>query len=186
MKGGVAALLAAAHAMTREKVRPSIVVLLTADEEYASLGMARAVREVEADLAIVCEPTGLAVMPAHKGFVWVKAVFEGRAAHGSLPDEGIDAIRHGALFVSELDRYANALRGGSPHPLLGFGTIHAGTIAGGTAPSVYPDRCEVQLECRTLPGTGADVVLADIEAGVLVRRHRSPLTSFVARLTEVR
>jgi acetylornithine deacetylase len=122
----------------------------------------------------VCEPTELAVMPAHKGFVWVKAVFEGRAAHGSLPAEGIDAIRHAALFVTELDRYVNALRGERLHPLLGHGSIHTGTISGGTAPSVYPDRCEVQLECRTLPGTRDDAVLADIDAILHDVRMREP------------
>jgi acetylornithine deacetylase len=174
MKGGVAALLAAARRLALEGPRPHLVVLLTADEEHASLGMARAVREVEADLAVVCEPTSLAVMPAHKGFVWVKAVFEGRAAHGSLPSEGIDAIRHAALFVSELDRYANDLGRRSPHPLLGFGSIHTGTIAGGTAPSVYPDRCEVQLECRTMPGTTADEVLAELDALLDDVRRREP------------
>jgi acetylornithine deacetylase len=113
-------------------------------------------------------------MPAHKGFVWVKAVFEGRAAHGSLPAEGIDAIRHAALFVAELDRYAAALQRREPHPLLGFGSVHAGTIAGGTAPSVYPDRCEVQLECRTMPGTAAATVLAEIASILDDVRAREP------------
>ena len=174
MKGGVAALLAATRRLALEGPRPSLVVLLTADEEHASLGMDRAVREVHADLAVVCEPTSLAVMPAHKGFVWVKASFEGRAAHGSLPAEGVDAIRHAALFVSELDRYAAALGRRAPHPLLGFGSIHAGTIAGGTAPSVYPDRCEVQLECRTMPGTRPDTVRADLEAILDDVRKREP------------
>ena len=174
MKGGVAALLAAVNRLAREERRPHLVVLLTADEEHASLGMADAVKELQADLAVVCEPTELAVMPAHKGFVWVKAVFEGRAAHGSLPTEGIDAIRHAALFVAELDRYANALRRATPHPLLGFGSIHTGTIAGGTAPSIYADRCEVQLECRTLPGTRADAVLAEIETILREVRMREP------------
>jgi len=174
MKGGVASLLAAARRLALEGPRPDLVVLLTADEEHASLGMARAVREVDADLAVVCEPTSLAVMPAHKGFVWVTAVFEGRAAHGSLPSEGIDAIRHAALFVSELDRYAEALRRRPPHPLLGFGSIHTGTIAGGTAPSVYPDRCEVQLECRTMPDTRADEVLAELDQILDDVRQREP------------
>jgi acetylornithine deacetylase len=174
MKGGVAALLAAAHRLALRGPRPNLVVLLTADEEHASLGMDRAVGEVEADLAVVCEPTELAVMPAHKGFVWVTAGFEGRAAHGSLPAEGIDAIRHAALFVCELDRYAAALGGRAPHPLLGFGSIHVGTIAGGTAPSVYPDRCEVQLECRTMPGTGADTLLAELDAILDDVRKREP------------
>lgn len=165
MKGGVASLLAAAARLASRGPRPNLLVLLTADEEYASLGMEAFVRDgPAADLAVVCEPTGLAVMPAHKGFVWVKASFRGRAAHGSLPEEGIDAIRHAAVFISALDRYAAALRSRMPHPLLGYGSVHTGTIRGGSAPSVYPDQCEVQFECRTMPGIPADTVLADLEA----------------------
>jgi acetylornithine deacetylase len=175
MKGGVASLLAAAHRLVRRGPAPSLVVLLTADEEHASLGMEAAVARVTADLAVVCEPTELSVMPAHKGFVWVKATFEGRAAHGSLPDEGVDAIRHAALFVSELDRYGARLRGRDSHPLLGAPSVHVGTIAGGTVPSVYPDRCEVQLECRTMPGSSPGSVLdelAEILDAVRARESR--------------
>jgi acetylornithine deacetylase len=186
MKGGVASLLAAVRRLVHAGPTPNLVVLLTADEEHASLGMAAAVANVAADLAVVCEPTELAVMPAHKGFVWVKAAFEGRAAHGSLPEEGIDAIRHASLFVSELDRYSARLRERDPHPLLGAASIHAGTIKGGTAPSVYPDRCEVQLECRTMPGTSSDSVLADLteildDVRERERRMRASLEVTLAR-----
>ena len=73
------------------------MVGLTADEEHASLGMEALVRSgMRADAAVVCEPTSLAVMPAHKGFVWIEAAFRGRAAHGSRPHEGVDAIEHAA------------------------------------------------------------------------------------------
>jgi acetylornithine deacetylase len=164
MKGGVAALLAACHRLSRRGPRPDVVVALTADEEHASLGMDAYVRSgPPGDLAVVCEPTSLAVMPAHKGFVWVKASFQGRAAHGSLPEEGVDAIRHAALFVSALDRYTDVLQARARHPLLRYGSVHAGTIHGGVAPSVYPDHCEVQLECRTMPGTSPADVLAELE-----------------------
>jgi acetylornithine deacetylase len=186
MKGGVAALLSAVRRLVVEGPRPNLVVLLTADEEHASLGMEAGVREVEADLAVVCEPTELAVMPAHKGFVWTKAVFEGRAAHGSLPAEGIDAIRHAAHFVTELDRYTSELGRRAPHPLLGFGSIHAGTIAGGTAPSVYPERCEVQLECRTMPGDGPDTVLAELTEILEALRAREPAVTGAIEITLAR
>jgi acetylornithine deacetylase len=164
MKGGVAALLAAACRLAAGGPRPNLVVALTADEEHASLGMQAVVRDgPRADLAVVCEPTSLAVMPAHKGFVWVRATFLGRAAHGSRPDLGVDAIRHAALYVAALDRYVAELAVRPSHPLLGHGSLHAGTIAGGTAPSVYPDQCEVQLECRTMPDTPVDDVLAEMQ-----------------------
>ena len=164
MKGGLGALLAATSRLARGGPRPNLVVALTADEEHASLGMQAIVRDgPPADLAVVCEPTSLAVMPAHKGFVWVRATFRGRAAHGSRSELGVDAIRHAALYVAALDRYVDDLQARAAHPLLGHGSLHAGTITGGTAPSVYPDHCEVQLECRTLPGTRATVVMAEMQ-----------------------
>jgi acetylornithine deacetylase len=175
MKGGVAALLAAARALAHRGHGGTLVVALTADEEHASVGMQQLVDEgLRADAAVVCEPTGLAVMPAHKGFVWVEARFAGRAAHGSRPEVGIDAIRHAGAFLTELDALEAELVGRPPHPLLGVGSIHAGTIQGGTAPSVYPERCNLLLERRTLPGETAERVTDELEAAVLRARAKQP------------
>jgi acetylornithine deacetylase len=115
-------------------------------------------------MAVVCEPTCLAAMPAHKGFVWVRATFEGRAAHGSRPDLGVDAIRHAGLYLSALDAYAAELRRRPAHPLLGHGSLHAGTIKGGTAESVYPERCELLIERRTMPGEAPKAVEAEFRS----------------------
>jgi len=166
MKAGVAALMAAAARLAGGGPRPHLIVALTADEEHASVGadaLVRSVRQPMADLAVVCEPTSLKVMPAHKGFVWIAATFRGRAAHGSRPDLGIDAIRHAGLYLTGLDRYADELRSRGAHPLLGHGSLHAGTISGGSAESVYPDRCELLLERRTMPGETPDDVLAELQ-----------------------
>ena len=184
MKGGIASLLAAARTLVREGHGGTLIVALTADEEHASLGMADLVSSgLEADVGVVCEPTGLAVMPAHKGFVWVDVTVRGRAAHGSRPEVGIDAIRHAARFLAELDALDADLRSRPPHPLLGSGSIHAGTIEGGSAPSVYPERCRVSLERRTLPGESADDVMAELEAVAARLRRRHP--AFDAVLTPV-
>lgn len=153
MKGGIAALLAAAHRMARDGWDGGeLMVALTADEEHASVGMRALVDAgLEADGAVVCEPTGLAVMPAHKGFLWLELAFRGRAAHGSRPDRGIDAIRHAAAYLQRLEAYERDELGGREHPLLGRPSFHAGTIRGGSAPSVYPAECELVVERRTLP-----------------------------------
>lgn len=166
MKAGDAALLAAAYRLSADGPRPSLVIALTSDEEHASIGMADLVGGdgPGADLAIVCEPTSLRVMPAHKGFVWIRASFEGLAAHGSRPDIGVDAIRHAALYLAALDDYGARLRARPPHPLLGHGSFHAGTIRGGSAESVYPDECEVVLERRTLPGEEPKTVVGEFQA----------------------
>jgi acetylornithine deacetylase len=76
---------------------------------------------------------------------------------------GIDAIRHAALYMAALDGLAEELRARPAHRLLGHGSFHAGTITGGTAESVYPDRCELLLERRTMPGEAPDAVLAEFE-----------------------
>jgi acetylornithine deacetylase len=117
-----------------------------------------------ADGAVVCEPTSLAVMPAHKGFLWVDAEFTGKAAHGSRPEEGVDAILHAGLFLAALERLATELADRPPHLLLGAPSFHAGTIQGGSAPSVYPGSCSLVLERRTLPGEKSTSVLAEFRA----------------------
>ena len=168
MKGGVASLLVAGRDLVRAGHGGTLVVALTADEEHASVGMQQVVDAgLRADAAVVCEPTSLMVMPAHKGFVWVEAIFAGRAAHGSRPEVGVDAIRHAAAFLAELDTIEADLAGQPPHPLLGRGSIHAGTIEGGSAASVYPERCTVLLERRTLPEESADRVIEELEAAAL-------------------
>lgn len=162
MKGGVASLLAAAAVTADDALEGRLIVALTGDEEHASLGMAHLVDSgIHADAAIVCEPTNLAVMPAHKGFVWVEADFKGRAAHGSRPEVGVDAILHAGRFLAALDGLQSELNGRPAHPLLGHGTLHAGTIEGGVAPSVYPEQCTVVLERRTLPGESGEAVTAE-------------------------
>lgn len=185
MKGGVAALLAACARLARGGgPRPRVVVALTADEEHASLGMEALVGSgVRADMAVVCEPTGLQVMPAHKGFVWIEAEFRGRAAHGSRPDLGVDAIRHAGLYLAALDSYADELRAPAPHPLLGHASFHAGTVRGGTAESVYPDACTLLLERRTLPGEDPERVVSEFRHVLDGVGAREPELSAMLRMT---
>ena len=173
MKGGVAALLGATARLAADGPRPDVLVALTADEEHASVGMAALVRgEPKADFAVVCEPTSLEVMPAHKGFVWVRATFRGRAAHGSRPEVGVDAIRHAGLYLAALDGLAEALAARPRHALLGNGSFHAGTIHGGAAESVYPERCTLLIERRTLPGEATKDVVREFERVLQELRDR--------------
>jgi acetylornithine deacetylase len=164
MKGGVAAALAAARTMAARAFEGTLIVALTADEEEAAIGCQRLVDDgLRADAAVVCEPTGLAVMPAHKGFAWIRVRFRGQAAHGSRPEKGVDAIRHAGLFLSRLESLDATFASRPTHPLLGRGSIHAGTIRGGTAPSVYPSSCQLVLERRTLPRETATTVRSEVQ-----------------------
>ena len=158
MKGGVAAMCAAA-ARVPPSLRGDVVITAVVDEEWQSLGTAAVLSAgLRADAAIVTEPTGLALMPAHKGFAWLRATVHGRAAHGSRWDLGVDAIRHAGLLLAELDRLDAEELPRRTHPLLGRASLHAATIEGGTGLSTYPDQCVVNVERRTLPGeSGAGV-----------------------------
>lgn len=175
MKGGVACILATAARLAAEDVPGELIVALTADEEHGSVGMEALVASgIRADAAVVCEPTGLAVMPAHKGFLWIDAVVKGRAAHGSRPELGVDAIAHAGHLLVAFEAEAARLAGATDHPLLGPASVHAGTVSGGSAPSVYPERCEAVFERRTLPGETAEQVMREAEAVLAGARQRCP------------
>lgn len=162
MKSGNAAALATGRRLAEKGHEGELIVALTADEEYGSVGMEAFVdADPGADAAVVCEPTEMTVMSAHRGFVWVELHFRGRAAHGSRPDLGIDAIRHAGRFLTRLDEYEARLVDGPRHPLLGTGSLHAGTIAGGVTPPVYPEACTLVMERRTLPGETPEDVLVE-------------------------
>jgi acetylornithine deacetylase len=175
MKGGVAAMCAAAWQASRDALAGEIVVALAADEEYESVGTRTMLeRGVRADAAIVGEPTCLDVMPAHRGFVWIEVVVTGRAAHGSRWDIGVDAIRNAGLLLAELDRLDADELSRRTHPLLGRASLHASTIDGGIGMSTYPDRCVLRLERRTLPGETGEHALAEIRHACAAVRARRP------------
>jgi acetylornithine deacetylase len=183
MKGGVAAMCAAAaRAHAAGALAGEVVIAAVADEEYESAGtLALLARGVRADAAIVTEPTRLAIMPAHRGFAWVRAVVHGRAAHGSRHDIGVDAIRHAGLLLAELDALDTDVLPAREHALLGRGSLHASTIHGGIGLTTYPDRCELVIERRTIPGESAAGAVAEVEgACARVRARRAAFRADVS------
>ncbi|HTP02798.1 MAG TPA: ArgE/DapE family deacylase [Anaerolineales bacterium] len=178
MKGGLAACMVAAAEAAKLPLRGDVIVTAVADEEYASLGTAEVAKQVRADGAIVAEFTELQMILAHKGFVWLEVETVGRAAHGSRPDLGVDAIAHMGRVLAEVEAWGEALRAGPAHPLLGSGSVHASLIRGGREISSYPERCTLSIERRTLPGETAQSVEA--EMAELVRQLRDADPSFKA------
>jgi acetylornithine deacetylase len=177
MKAGVAAALIAAREASRLDLAGDVVVAAVADEEHASLGVQEALARVEADAAVVTEPTELAVATAHKGFVWSEIEVTGQAAHGSRPHLGIDAILKMGAVLRELDRLDRSLAD-RRHPLLDRASVHASRIDGGIELSSYPARCGLALERRTLPGESGEQVGRELEA--LLDRCRAADPGFVA------
>lgn len=174
MKGGLAAICAAATAASGQSKR-QIIITAVADEEFESLGMrALLASGVGAEAAIVAEPTRLAICPAHRGFAWFDVAFAGRAAHGSRYDIGIDAILHAGLLLAELDELEQTREAGPTHPLLGRGSLHASMIRGGVGMSTYPERCDLAIERRTLPGESPEKAFLEITDACARVRARRP------------
>lgn len=164
MKGGVAAILGAARTIAEKKLLRAgkLVIGIVSDEEYASIGAEALVKEWVADAAVVCEATDLDIGVGHKGFEWVDVVTEGVAAHGSRPEDGVDAIALMGRVLGGLEELEQSFHA-KPHPLLGRPSVHASLISGGRELSTYPDRCSLQIERRTVAGEGEGIALDEVQ-----------------------
>lgn len=166
MKSGVAAMVGAGRVIAESGglASGSLVIACVVDEEHASLGADALVTRWRADAAVVTEPTDLAVAVAHKGFEWLEVETEGRAAHGSRPRDGRDAILRMGRVLGGIEALDRQLQTGRAHPLLGTASLHASLIEGGRELSSYPDRCVLQMERRTLPGEREGCARLEVDA----------------------
>lgn len=166
MKGSLAACLAALKALAEAglRLRGDVLVAAVADEEYASLGTADLIGRYAVDGAIVTEPTELDICLAHKGFVWAEVETQGRAAHGSRFDLGVDANLRMGRYLARLETLERDLRARTPHPLVGPPSLHAALLSGGSGLSTYAERCTLQIERRTIPGETEAQVTAELQA----------------------
>jgi acetylornithine deacetylase len=176
MKGGVAAMIGAARAIAEGGGLASgrLIIAAVVDEEHASIGADALVASWRADGAVVTEPTDLDVAVAHKGFQWIEVETRGRAAHGSRPAEGRDAILRMGRVLHGLEKLDRSLQRRPPHPLLGTASLHASLVGGGRELSSYPDQCALTLERRTLPGEASTAGLVEVEGILAALRGDDP------------
>lgn len=174
MKGSLAAQLAAVRGLQAADVElgGDLIVAAVIDEEHKSRGTEDLLERYHPDGAIVTEPTDLDLALAHKGFVWIDVETRGRAAHGSRPEEGIDANMHMGRVLARLDGLEQELGWRDGHPLAGSPSLHAARIEGGSASSVYAAHCRLRVERRTVPGEMVEEaideirgILADLRSG---------------------
>jgi acetylornithine deacetylase len=165
MKCGLAASLAAVRAIVSSGARLAgdLMIVAVADEEEASTGMAEVLRHHTADAAVVTEPTELAMVVAHKGFCWMEVETEGRAAHGSRWQEGIDANLRMGRVLARLEALGASLVASDPHSVVGPPSLHAAMLQGGTGWSTYAARCVLRIERRSVPGETEAQVVAQVQ-----------------------
>ncbi|MBW2431428.1 MAG: M20/M25/M40 family metallo-hydrolase [Deltaproteobacteria bacterium] len=169
MKGSVAVMLLLADFLIRHPPPLDILLTFVADEEDKSAGMEYLVDKWLLAVsprpigAIFLEPTEEEIGVSHKGFNWYELEVNGKAAHGSRPEEGIDAILPLRSALEELNRIQHDLKERDPDPLLGYASLHSSIIEGGTELSVIPSHSRLQWERRTLPGESQRDLAQELE-----------------------
>ncbi len=165
MKGSLAVMMGIAACLKQTGTVPpgDLVLAFVTDEEANSIGTEALVQEYVCDQTLVLEPTGLQAAIAHRGFVWYTIHSEGRAAHGSRYEDGVDAIGNLGLLLRSLQLLAAELVTRPGSPLVGPPSMHISTIQGGTEISVYPAHCEVTLERRVTPDEDMAAVTGEIQ-----------------------
>jgi acetylornithine deacetylase len=162
MKGGVAAIVAAAERLVADGAPVRPVLALVADEEDASLGSEAVVAALPAlgvrpDACLVAEPTDLALTRSLRGFAVVRVTFTGRAAHSSQADQGVNAVTHLGRLLHAVDSRAADVRAGG-------GDLMVTVARGGDSPFVVPDRAECLVELRTTPDRSSADALAEVRS----------------------
>jgi succinyl-diaminopimelate desuccinylase len=181
MKGPIASAIAAIAAIVRSNTLPggTLELHLVADEEHQGIHGTRVLLErgmLQADACVVGEPSRMRLGLAQRGGAFFSAVARGRAAHGSTPHLGVNAIDSMARFILRLPEVLPDRE----HPLVGRPTVTATMIHGGRAPNVVPDRCEATIDRRTLPGESLAEVRAPVER--LLERLRREHEEFDVRV----
>lgn len=166
MKGGVAGIVVAAEALVRRGSPGRIVVALVADEEDASLGAEAVIdrlaqRGIRPDVCLIAEPTWLDLASEHRGFALYRVTLEGRAAHSSQPELGVDVVRPLNHVLSAIATQDASLRADSTRDL--HGSLMTTVVRAGSAPFTVAAHAELLVERRTLPGEARDVGLAELE-----------------------
>jgi acetylornithine deacetylase/succinyl-diaminopimelate desuccinylase-like protein len=145
-------------------LRGDVIFAGVADEEAMSIGTEQVLEAGwRADSAIVTEPTDLELVAAHQGFVWLEVDIHGVAAHGSLPDIGVDAISKAGYFLVQLDKYGRELQRRKGAWKTGPPSVHASVIRSGVEESSYPASCHIKVERRTVSGETAESVRQEVQ-----------------------
>jgi acetylornithine deacetylase len=186
MKGFLALAIArCAGAAGRELAAP-LCLLATADEEVGSLGAQRFVAAPPGPLpraVLVGEPTSSVAVRQHKGHLRLRLTLTGRAAHSGSPQLGINAIEPMGSVLDALSALRRQLAGertaaSERFPDVPYPALNVGTIAGGAAVNVVPDRCVVELGVRLLPGMGAEGVFERVRGTVATALRDAALTDW--------
>jgi succinyl-diaminopimelate desuccinylase len=165
MKSGLAAMLVAARALAEAGLglKGDLHLVLTAGEETGLTGAHQLASRPElkrVGAILVGEPSSNQLVIAEKGALWVELSTYGKTAHGSMPDQGRNALTMMLALLGGVERMEVDFK---VHPLLGVFTRSINTINAGITTNVVPDRCVATVDMRTVPGQDHDAILRQIQ-----------------------
>ncbi|MCY7389716.1 MAG: M20 family metallopeptidase [Burkholderiales bacterium] len=157
MKSGIAAFVVAAIKLAPFlKNSPGITLVLTASEEVGCEGAKYLAEEKLLDRAgaiVVAEPTANYPYIGHKGLMWVEIETKGKTAHGSMPEQGENAILKMNKVIAKLEHFDWKHECGIDcHHVMGKPTMNIATIHGGLNTNSVPDSAKLTVDIRTVPG----------------------------------
>ncbi|MFE2376675.1 M20/M25/M40 family metallo-hydrolase [Streptomyces sp. NPDC059398] len=159
MKAGVACMVAAAaHRATTHPAETDVQLVLTFGEETGCEGAARLEGLTASPVLLVAEPTANRIVLGHKGVLWLRLTAEGRSAHGSRPELGDNALARLAAAAVRIHDHQDWPRSATH----GAATVNVGTFHAGVQPNLVPDRAELMVDIRTVPGFSSDDALRAI------------------------
>jgi len=187
MKSGVAAFVVAALDLAKlARSHSGLVLLILAGEESGCEGAFHLARQRamlgQAGALIVAEPSSNRPLVGHKGAFWLRGRTSGVTAHGSMPEKGVNAIYAAAHAVSALEQFRFDV---APDPLLGQPTLNVGTITGGLNINSVPDRAEIGIDIRTIPGQEHAALRRRLQAALGEEVALEPIVDVPAVLTPV-
>jgi acetylornithine deacetylase len=180
MKGFLALATRAALRLDPDDLTAPLVLVFTCDEELGTVG-ARYLHdhwnEVEPEIgplpsaAVIGEPTELEVVRLHKGHLKFRVTLHGKSAHSGYPHLGRNAIEIGGRVIASLTTLRRELETERPphgehFPEVPYVALNQGTIHGGAAVNVVPDRCVIEGGARILPGMGSAELIERLERAV--------------------
>lgn len=180
MKSGLAALTVAAKYVKKHeyKLKGDLIVSAVADEVHLSTG-ARVFAESKwfknSCGIVIAEPTGLRLVTAHRGALWLKIETFGKTAHTSMPHLGVNAIYHMTKIIEKLREYRFKY---SPVKILPPPTLSVSVIQGGYRVNVVPDHCEIQVDIRTLPTQNHEEIINDIAKNIDELKKKDPTLKY--------
>ena len=182
MKSGVAAMVTAACAVGPH---PDICLVLTAGEENGCEGAQfladKGLLPAPIGALVVGEPTANAPLVGHKGVLWLEIALSGRAAHGSTPELGDNAVYKAARLVQKLEAFPFDV---TSHPVLGAPTLNVGTIRGGVNINSVPDRAVIGVDIRTVPGISHAAIIEAVARCSEEEMRITPLADMASVATD--